>query len=228
MTKRTNAAEAYRQFIDQKEFPCVAAKAALNKDHIHCLTAGHIACPADDYNILQFLYGFIDAYRQADNNYYSAAVIFTLPEMLTEAQFDEWMWQRLQSLCDMDAIKYGYDKRVNNNPVSPDFSFSLKEEAFFIIGLHPGSSRNVRRFQYPALVFNPHQQFQELKQSGKYANLQKVVRKRDLQFSGSVNPMLHDFGEASEVYQYSGRQYSSQWKCPLQIKHEQNTGNTAA
>jgi FPC/CPF motif-containing protein YcgG len=40
--------------------------------------------------------------------------------------------------------------------------------------------------------------------------------------------MLEDFGEASEVYQYSGRQYDEQWQCPLKIYHAKSTNNSAA
>ncbi len=107
------------------------------------------------------------------------------------------------------------------NPSAPEFSFSLKEEAFFIIGLHPASSRPARQFKYPALVFNPHLQFEQLREANKYQSIKYAVRKRDIAYSGSINPMLTDFGEASEVYQYSGRKYDEQWQCPLKIKHEQ-------
>jgi FPC/CPF motif-containing protein YcgG len=49
--------------------------------------------------------------------------------------------------------------------------------------------------------------------------MKDVVRKRDIAYSGSVNPMLTDFGNASEVYQYSGRKYEDTWQCPLKINH---------
>ena len=141
--------------------------------------------------------------------------------------FDELLWQRLQALANLDSNIYPFDKRVNNSPSSPDFSFSLKEEAFYIIGLHAGSSRESRRFSYPALVFNPHAQFEELRGSGKYEMMKNVVRKRDIAYSGSVNPMLEDFGVASEVYQYSGRKYDNTWQCPLKINHAATEHNSS-
>ncbi|MDQ6608669.1 MAG: YqcI/YcgG family protein, partial [Bacteroidota bacterium] len=205
--------------LREKEFPCVAAKAALSKDNIQCMVATHMGCPKDDLAILQFLYSFVDDYRQSGEMYHSAAVIFQQPTFLTEAIFDEFLWQRLQSLSSMDAANFSYDARVDFDPSSPRFSYSLKEEAFFIIGLHPGSSRATRQFKYPTLVFNPHRQFEQLKETTKYQSLQHVVRKRDIAYSGSVNPMLQDFGAASEVYQYSGRRYDEQWQCPLKINH---------
>jgi hypothetical protein len=179
-----------------------------------------MACPFDDTAILNFLYAFVDEYRNSGQLYHSAAIIFKQPHQLTEAMYEEFMWQRLQALSDLDAQRFFYDTRVQSDPSSPDFSFSLKEEAFFIIGLHPNSSRQARQFKNPAIVFNPHKQFTELRQTDKYRHLQHAVRKRDIDLSGSINPMLKDFGQESEVYQYSGQEYNASWACPLKIKHE--------
>ncbi len=211
--------EEYFNFLQQKDFPCIAAKAALAKEQIKCMVASHIACPKDDYSILKFMYEAVDEYRNTENFYYSAVVIFKEPLYADEAAFDKLLWQRLQALADLDAANYSYDKRVSADPSSPDFSFSIKEEAFYVIGLHPASSRTARRFKYAAIVFNPHQQFQEMKETSKYEMIKQSVRKRDIQYSGSLNPMLTDFGESSEVFQYSGMKYDDTWQCPLKINH---------
>lgn len=220
--------EEYFSFVDNKDFACIAAKAALAKQQIECFVADSIACPKDDYAILQFLYSFIDDYRNSSELYHSAAVIFKGNEVYNEEVFDKMMWQRLQVLSDMDSQRYGYDTRVDNDPRSHDFSVSLKKESFFIIALHAASSRPLRRFKYATLVFNPNMQFEELRKTGKYDKMKDVVRKRDLAFSGSINPMLADFGGASETYQYSGRQYTSAWQCPLKINHGQAEHNSAS
>lgn len=212
--------EAYKGFISQKNFSCIAAKAAVARQQIHCFVAEHMACPANDRAIVDFLYSFIKDYRQQESLYHSAAIIFRQPQAITEGQFEDYFWQRLQSLSTIDARQYRYDGRVNSNPHSPEFSFSIMEESFFIIGMHPSSVRKARQFPYPTLVFNPHAQFQHLKETGKYQHLKEAVRKREITFSGSINPMLKDFGESSEVYQYTGKQYSGDWKCPLNIIHE--------
>lgn len=39
-------------------------------------------------------------------------------------------------------------------------------------------------------------------------------------YSGSINPMLEDFGTSSEVYQYSGRKYDAEWRCPLKFNNK--------
>lgn len=213
----------YKDYVTNKGFPCVAAKASLALQQIRYLIVDHMGCPQDDSSILQFIYDFVDEYRGTEKIFYSAVVIFKGPELLDEVMFDKLLWQRLQALSDLDAQEYNHDKRVSANPASASFSFSLKEEAFFVIGLGPTSRRPARQFSYPTLVFNPHAQFEEMRQSGQYARMKSIVRKRDISFSGSVNPMLKDFGEYSEVYQYSGLQHDKQWQCPLKANmHEHN------
>ncbi len=214
--------EDFKGYIEEKTFVCIAAKAALAKNQVKSLVVNHMACPFEDHFILQFLYSFIDGYRTAKNMYHSAAIIFKQPDELNEELFDQLLWQRLQALSQLDAQNYPYDKRVDCNPASADFSFSLKEEAFFVIGMHAQSSRESRQFKYPTLVFNPHVQFEQLRSTGKYEHLKLAVRKKDVQYSGSINPMLQDFGNASEVYQYSGRPYDKQWQCPLKVNHAQS------
>jgi FPC/CPF motif-containing protein YcgG len=212
----------YISFLDKKEFPCIAAKAALARKNVKCIVASHMACPNDDTEILQFLYEFVEEYRISKDFYHSAAIIFAGPEFCNEEEFDYLLWNRLQALQNLDAKKYSYDNRVEANTSSAKFSFSIKEEAFYIIGLHPSSSRQARQFKYPALVFNPHDQFEHLKTTSKYDNMKNAVRKRDIALSGSVNPMLKDFGKASEAFQYSGKKYDESWKCPLKINQSSN------
>lgn len=207
--------EDFKSFIEDKMFPCVAAKAALAREQMQIFVAGHLACPKDDRDILDFIYEFVDRYRASGKDFHTACVIFPETHPLNEQAFDRLFWDRLQALSDLDSLNYPYDQRVDQNPASPNFSFSLKEEAFFIIGLFPGSSREARKFRYPAIVFNPHQQFEELRTLKRYDKMKNIVRKRDIEATGSINPMLQDFGDASEVYQYSGLRYDKNWECPF-------------
>ncbi len=187
----------YLSLLDSKEFPCIAAKAAFARRQVKSLVVGNMACPKDDADILQFLYNFVDEYRKSEDFYHSAAIIFSGPKIYNEEMFDDLLWQRLQAFHHLDAEKFGYDNRVDADPNSATFSFSIKQEAFYIIGLHPKSSRQARQFKYPTLVFNPHDQFEHLKITSKYDSMKNVVRKRDVALSGSVNPTLEDFGKAS-------------------------------
>ncbi|MEP6713532.1 MAG: guanitoxin biosynthesis heme-dependent pre-guanitoxin N-hydroxylase GntA [Ferruginibacter sp.] len=211
--------KSFHSFLTSNTFPCVAAKDAVAKDNILIMTASHLACPADDKAILDFIYTFTQAYRKAGKGFHSAAIIFKEPGNINEIMFDTFMWQRLKALREIDKKNYNHDSRVADDPASPAYSFSLMEEAFFIVALHPGNSRPARRFKYPTLVFNPHAQFEEMKKSTGYEKMKTIVRRRDMAMSGSVNPMLTDFGEASEVYQYSGQVYDEKWECPLNKNH---------
>lgn len=227
-TRSEDIIQEFHHFINDESYPCVAARAALSRNNIACLVVGHMGCPKDDVNILRFLYDFVNRFRNAPTPLLSAAIIFKSPATTTEETFEALLWQRLQSLSLLDAENYSYDKRVNPDPSTPDFSFSLAEEAFFIIGLHPASSRRSRQFSYPALIFNPHAQFEEMRKTNRYEKMKNIVRQRDTVYSGSTNPMLADFGETSEVYQYSGKKYEREWTCPLVIRHAEPNDNSPA
>ena len=207
--------QQYLTFLKQRAYPCIGAKAAVEKDHISCCVVDSMECPGNDSRILTFLYDFVTVYRKAPEPYHSAAVIFRHPHIADEKRFDALLWQRLDSLRQLDKQRYDHDPRVSPDPSSPNFSFSIMEEAFFIIGLHPASERKARRFEWPTLVFNPHAEFVKLRERNRYETMKKTIRKRDVKFSGSVNPMLKDFGEESEVFQYSGMAHGPEWKCPL-------------
>ncbi len=207
--------EEYLEFINEKEFPCVVAKAALARNHVKSFVSSHMACPASDASILQFLYNFVDQYRLSTESYHSAAVIFKGPVDTDERAFDALLWERLKALSILDKANYKHDIRVGADPEAANYSYSVKSEAFFVVGLHPGSERRSRRFKYPALIFNPHAEFEKLRKLNRYEKLKGVVRNRDVIFSGSVNPMLDDFGNSSEAIQYSGKRHGSEWKCPL-------------
>lgn len=217
-----NIVADFESFISDTNYPCVAARAAMSRGHVPCFIAADIESAEDDERILQFVYGFISEFRNAKRSLYSAAVIFKEPENISEVAYETFFWQRLQALWNLDAAKFRYDAHVSAYPADRHFSFSLGEEAFFIIGLYPNSPRASRRFKYPAIIFNPHQQFNSLREAGQYEKMKNIVRSRDKHYSGSINPMLRDFGDASEAMQYTGRQYDAQWTCPLHTRHANN------
>jgi FPC/CPF motif-containing protein YcgG len=108
-----------------------------------------------------------------------------------------------------------WDRSVSPDPRDSHFSFSFAGQAFYVIGLHANSSREARRFPWPTLVFNPHEQFERLRTDGKWKRMQQTIRERDTQLQGSINPMLSDFGERSEAPQYSGRAVGEDWQPPI-------------
>ncbi len=81
--------------------------------------------------------------------------------------------------------------------------------------MHPHASRRARRFAWPALVFNAHDQFEQLRKAGTLAGLQRQIRQREIALDGTLNANLSEYGEASEALQYSGRANAAGWTCPF-------------
>ena len=65
------------------------------------------------------------------------------------------------------------------------------------------------------MVCNLHDQFERLREDGRYAGLRDTILARDVAYSGSANPMLTDHGTSSEARQYSGRAVDPAWSCPF-------------
>jgi FPC/CPF motif-containing protein YcgG len=141
--------------------------------------------------------------------------IFHGPQNLDELQFEELLWQQLGALHRGDAARFDWDPSVRSDPADPHFSFSFAGQALYVIGLHANSSREARRFRWPALVFNPHEQFVRLREEGKWKRMQETIRTRDRELQGTINPMLSEFGETSEARQYSGRVVEEDWRAPF-------------
>lgn len=220
--KKMDYNDLVRDFVKNMGFPCVGAKTALAKDQIQICVAESIFSTASDAVILEGLYDFIAEYKRDKAIFRSFIVVFNDMQSLSEDDFEMAMWTRLQSLHDKDI--YPWDTAVSEDPSDKKFSFSAGNKSFYIVGMHPGSSRLARRFPLPAMVFNLHEQFEALRESGQYQNMKKLVRRRDVAFSGSSNPMLEDFGDNSEAIQYSGRQVAGKWQCPFHQKSmNQNT-----
>tara|TARA_R110002124_G_scaffold254044_2_gene419466 strand:- start:4131 stop:4460 length:330 start_codon:yes stop_codon:yes gene_type:complete len=103
---------------------------------------------------------------------------------------------------------------VSNDPADSNFSFSIAGKAFYIVGMHPKSSRMARQAPFPAMVFNLHAQFEKLRDMNVYKRVRNRIRDRDIKLQGNINPVLEDFGVESEAKQYSGRYVGKEWKCP--------------
>lgn len=204
------------RFIANPQFPCVGAKSALAKHQIKAVVARSITSAWNDLTIHEALMKFAGDYHRNRKLFQSLAVIFEGPRTITEACFEESMWNRIQSISDKDVwLGQKYDKSVSPDPTNPHFSLSFAGEAFFVVGLHPHASRKARRFVVPTMIFNLHDQFERLRTEGRYEKLRGNILARDEHFSGSVNPMLSRHGELSEARQYSGRNVDEEWGCPF-------------
>ena len=216
LTQPVRLDDTLRDAIAKPEFPCVGAKSALARGTLktvqcHALTSGW-----DDVRIHRELLEWAWEYRDNPEGFRSLAVIFESPTDLGEAEFEAAMWSRIQSLADKDNwLGQPYDRTVSADPDDSHFSLSFGGEAFFVVGMHPNASRPARQMPFPVLVFNLHDQFEKLREEGRYERLRDRILERDVALAGDINPMLAQHGETSEARQYSGRQVDSSWKCPF-------------
>ena len=208
--------QRFASFVESEMFPCVGAKAALNRDDMRFVIARDFGSAWDDLRILLALLDCAKSYREDPHPFQSLVVIFDDGAPEDEDGFERGIWERLQSLTDKDEwLGQVADPRVDHNPEDPHFAMSFGGEAFFVVGLHPRASRPARRFAHPALVFNLHDQFEQLRAQGRYDKLRDTISDRDIKLAGSPNPMLAPHGKVSAARQYSGRAVGADWACPF-------------
>ncbi|WP_294196281.1 guanitoxin biosynthesis heme-dependent pre-guanitoxin N-hydroxylase GntA [uncultured Sphingomonas sp.] len=216
------------QHVADRAFPCVGAKAAMARGTLNVLACTRLDSAWDDLRIHDGLVEFAAAYRADPTLFRSFAVVFDGPEDLDETAFEAALWQRVQSLSDKDVWRgQPYDTRVSHDPTDSHFSLSFGGEAFFVVGLHPHASRPARRFARPTLVFNLHDQFEQLRADGRYETMREAIMVRDEAIAGSRNPMLARHGEVSEARQYSGRAVDAAWRCPFHYAGENEDASRA-
>jgi len=202
--------------ISASDFPCVGAKSALARGTLEILVCHSLKSGWDDVRIHSKLLEWAYDWRAGPDGLRSLAVVFEGPGDLSESEFEALMWERIQSLADKDAWRgQPYDERVSADPEDPHFSLSFGGEAFFVVGLHPKASRPARRFPRPTLIFNLHEQFEQLREQGRYERMREKILQRDVALAGDINPMLARHGELSEARQYSGRKVGGDWQCPF-------------
>ena len=213
---RSDAEEAFLSMIADSAFPCVGAKSAAARGSLQVVRARDITSAWNDLEITHDLLEWSWRYKDEREGLRSLAVIFDGPTGLTEREFEQAMWQRLQSIADKDAwLGQQPDERVSGDPDDPHFSLTFGGEAYFVVGLHPNASRPARRFELPVLVFNLHDQFERLRAEGRYEKMREKIIARDVALAGTPNPMLERHGDASAARQFSGRAVNDDWKCPF-------------
>jgi uncharacterized protein len=212
--------DAFTAFVADDRYPCLAAQGLARRDDYHIGIYDTLGSAAASRELAGGLAAFVrdvDADGEAPGHPLTAYVaVFTGRSYANERAFERDLWRQLQGLHEHEHPGSRWDPAVSDDPDDPRFAFSFDGCALFVIGLHPRSSRLARRFAWPALVFNPHAQFERLRDRGVYDRLRDQIRDRDLALQGDANPNLADFGERSEARQYSGRDTSGgEWRCPF-------------
>lgn len=204
---------ALRAFIDDVHYPCVGAKSAIHNNSYRLGIYGGLGEDASTTALARDLKSFVGDSEAFDADFATFVAVFEGPSDLDADAFETHLWKQLQQLHDADGDSW--DEAVSADPDDPHFSFSFARYAFFVVGLFPASERLSRRFPWPALVFNPHAQFERLRATDQWARMQQVIRRKEEALQGGINPVLRDFGTESEARQYSGRAVDADWQAPF-------------
>lgn len=207
-----------KELIGKKNYPCIAAIQSLHQGEFKIGTYKNFGTGEFAAQLGEDLKAFKELQKQSGSIYLSFWAVFAAPAFETEESFEQAMWRELSLLSAQEPPNIPWDEHFSSDPTQKNFCFSFGGDAFFIVGLHPKSSRLARRFPYPALVFNLYEQFEELHRQGKYEPMIKTNRQRDLKFQGSVNPTVEQHSDVWEAIQFSGRANPPDWQCPF--KHD--------
>lgn len=210
--------DEFRDAVLRDEFPCVLGRGVVRTDSYRFHLYASLSSADSASRLVTDLRAFTDEVLDADDVPWSLVAGFRDPVARDEVAFEAALWAFLQAVHDVDVQSAAWDPAVSPDPDDPDFSFSVGGRAFFVIGLHPGASRWARRLSFPALVFNAHSQFEDLRAAGQFTDLRDQIRARDVELQGSVNPVVADHGDRSEAAQYAGRAVGDDWACPLQVR----------
>ncbi|MGC1473018.1 MAG: guanitoxin biosynthesis heme-dependent pre-guanitoxin N-hydroxylase GntA [Psychroserpens sp.] len=207
---KNNIDEIVREFI-LDDHPCVMAQSVIADDNVTIRSYGTMTefCP---HRLLNDLKNYIADVEEDSMKFQTFIATFEESHFETELEFENQLWKLLHTLHKLDSSKW--DETTSSDPTSTKFSFSLFGTSFYIVGMHPNSSRHARSSPIPMIVFNLHSQFELLRKVGRYQRVKKLIRRRDKSYQGTINPMLEDFGKNSEARQYSGRAVEKDWKCP--------------
>ena len=212
------ANQAFRAFVFGDACSCLGAKSSIRRGLYRLGAYDRFDDPGVTEGLARDLSTFAAERRSFASDFTAFVAIFREHDRAGEPAFERALWSQLQRLHDLDARYHWWDPRVSDDPQDPGFSFSIAGSAFFVVGMHPDASRAARRFAWPALIFNAHEQFEHLREDGRFAGLQRRIRARELRLDGALNPNLADDGRSSEARQYSGRATGDTWNCPLRVR----------
>ncbi|MDQ2665306.1 MAG: YqcI/YcgG family protein [Gemmatimonadota bacterium] len=205
---------AFRDFVEDPQFPCLAGKGVVRASGYTSGVYGELGARDSTEALAAELARFVREAADDEARLHAFVAVFPASQYADEPSFERALWAQLQALSDHDVTS-PWDESVSDDASNEGFAFSFAGRALFVVGLHPRSSRLARQFRWPALVFNPHRQFQRLRETGRFERLRAAVREREVALQGSLNPNLADFGEQSEARQYSGRAVEKEWACPF-------------
>ena len=209
--------DAIEKLITAPNYPCGPAVASLQKDQYMIGVYKGFGLGQQTSSLYKDLLYFSQCQKSSCAPYMSFWAVFD-ESVSGESEFEDSLWKELSFLSSNEHSFVPWDPNFSSDPNDKNFCFSLGGDAFFVVGVHPQSSRLARQFPWPAIVFNLYVQFEELNRKGIYENIVKQNRNREMKFQGSLNPMVELHGDHWEAIQFSGQSNPPTWKCPFHRK----------
>lgn len=203
------------EFILQKNYPCIAAVQALHRNEIIFDQYSGFGAGEDSLKLVTKLLEFRDRQKHNQEQFLTYVAIFDDQANLSEEEFELALWRELSAVWSHPEQAGSWDTRFSDDPLDQRFCFSVGGEAFFVVGMHPQSSRISRRYPRVAIAFNLYSQFSDLMETGRYQEMVRLNRNRDIKFQGSINPMVEKYHDLYEPIQFSGRANTDDWRCPF-------------
>jgi FPC/CPF motif-containing protein YcgG len=206
--------DAIEKLITSPNYPCGPAVASLQKDQYMIGVYKGFGLDQQTSSLYKDLLYFSQCQKISQAPFMSFWAVFD-QSVCEESEFEDLLWKELSFLSSEEESSVPWDPKFSSDPNDKNFCLSLGGDAFFVVGLHPESSRLARKFPWPALVFNLYEQFEELSRKGIYENIVKQNRNKEMKFQGSLNPMVELHGDQWEAIQFSGQNNPATWKCPF-------------
>jgi FPC/CPF motif-containing protein YcgG len=217
--KTRDCLQDIKDHLLRPNYPCIAAVSSFLKGDFLLREYKNFGAGECAASFAEDLLHFKSEQKRLNSDYYSFWAAFPDSTTTSESQFEELLWNELSALHHYEYNKNGTlpkaDPKFSSRPSDKNFCFSLGGSAFFVVGMHPLSSRKARDFPYPVLVFNLYDQFQKLISLGTFDSMVQVNRKREMLFEGSLNPMVIKYAQDYETIQFSGKYNHDEWKCPF-------------
>ena len=205
--------KVYEDWVMKNNHPCVMAQTVFSQENVFMKEYNHLGDQKHIEKLYKDLMEYLDSFEDGDNQFQTFLAVYTKSDIKSEDEFEDLLWQELSNIHKVDKVNW--DPSVSSDPANENFSFSIGGKAFYIVGMHPKSSRLARQTPFPTIAFNLHSQFEKLRDMGAYQKVKNKIRARDEKLQGFINPELEDFGANSEARQYSGKNHDQEWQCPF-------------
>jgi FPC/CPF motif-containing protein YcgG len=219
LTVRANRIhEEMKEFVSQTDYPCTAAIKSMRDKDYRLGVYSDFGGGVDSFELGRDLLVFLNEQKRSRSPYSSFWAVFDKGRRdFHDKEFEINLWKELSFLTSFDRYVSDWDPEFSADPRDKNFCFSLGGSAMFVVGLHPNSSQRSRAFKYPTLIFNVYDQFHQLMEHGEFESMVQVNHRRDIKFSGSVDPTVSRYNEEWESIQFSGAKKGDNWVSPFQF-----------